>query len=101
MRNENWIITKWARHSWDDSEDRQEINDANENIRKYGNSKTKENLKKYPYEFRCLNDDYEIIFYGLSDDDSSFEALDDFGAPAYGCTDIQYKNLNNGKWESL
>ena len=55
--------------------------------------------KKCIYPFRLLDDDGEVYYYGRSSNSSSFSALDNFGMPNDGCTDIQY--LENGKWESL
>lgn len=59
--------------------------------------------KKGLFKFRLLDDDGEIYFYGYStscDDKNAFEPLDFYGA-AYGCTEIQYKNPENGNYETL
>lgn len=59
-----------------------------------------ENLKeKCVHKFRCLDDDGEWYFRGVSTSDSSFAPLDSVGA-AYGCTMIEYMN-KNGEWELL
>jgi len=54
---------------------------------------------KLSYRFRLLDDDGEIYYEGLSDNDSDFSPLDDFGEPDAGCTEIQY--FNAGIWEVL
>jgi hypothetical protein len=51
-----------------------------------------------PYQFRILDGDKEVYFYGLSDDNSSFDPLDNLGT-AFGCTSIEY--LENGEWKEL
>lgn len=59
-----------------------------------------ENLKtKCVHKFRCLDDDGEWYFRGVSTNDSSFAPLDSIGA-VYGCTMIEYMN-KNGEWELL
>lgn len=51
-------------------------------------------------EFRMLDDDENIYYYGrIFGDYDGFEPLDDFGMPHSGCVDIQYKE--DGKWNSL
>ena len=52
------------------------------------------------FKFRLLDDDGIVYFYGRCTSDSSFAPLDNYGS-AYGCTDIQYKNLATGVYESL
>ena len=52
------------------------------------------------HKFRMLDDDGMLYYEGCSDDDSSFDPLDDFGTPNAGCTEIQYKNIT-GKWSTL
>jgi len=63
-----------------------------------------ETFKKLPhYEFRMLDGDGIVPYYGISTNNNTqeaFEPLDDFGAPNAGCTDIQYKN-DLGEWENL
>lgn len=57
-----------------------------------------------PYEFRMLDGDDEIYYYGLSNDNDSEEAfspLDDFGLGNAGCTEIQYYNEKTKEWEPL
>ena len=58
---------------------------------------------KLPFKFRMLDDDGEIYFEGLSDDNRTedlFAPLDDFGMPSYGCTEIQYWNDKTKNWET-
>lgn len=59
--------------------------------------------KKGLFKFRLLDDDGEIYFYGYSsscDDEDAFAPLDYYGE-AYGCTEIQYKNMETGEYETL
>jgi hypothetical protein len=51
--------------------------------------------------FRMLDADGNLIYEGLSDNNSSFDPLDDFGQPNWGCTTIQYLNPKTKKWEPL
>ena len=55
------------------------------------------------YDFRLLDDDGEIYAYGKSTDNSTLSAfapLDKY-MDIYGCAEIQYKNQNTGKYETL
>lgn len=52
------------------------------------------------YVFRLLDDDGEVLYYGLSNDPSSFDAQDDYGAYA-GSTATQYFNHITSEWETL
>lgn len=55
-----------------------------------------------PFKFRMKDDDGEIYYWGLSDDNNSEEAfapLYDLGEPDAGCTSIEY--YNNKVWEVL
>jgi hypothetical protein len=54
-----------------------------------------------PHKFLMLDDDKELYFEGLSNDDSSFDPLDDFGMPNYGCTDIKYFDTKTNSYQSL
>lgn len=49
--------------------------------------------------FRLLDDDRNVYYEGRSDDASSFEPLECFGAPNAGCTTIQYRE--RGRWTDL
>ncbi len=53
-----------------------------------------------PHKFRCLDDEGNIYFGGVSNNDSSFAPMDDYGAD-YGVTSIEYKNTTTGIWEQL
>ena len=66
-----------------------------------------ETIKKHPSveRFRLLDDDGEIYAYGLFIDFTygetvhGFEPLDDWGAPNYGATSIEYKEeKGDGEW---
>ena len=48
------------------------------------------------FRMLCAGD---IIYSGRSDDSSSFDPLDNFGQPNYGCDTLEY--LEDGKWKSL
>ena len=54
-----------------------------------------------PHKFLMLDDDKELYFEGVSNDDSSFDPLDDFGMPDYGCTDIKYFDTTTNSYQSL
>jgi len=67
-------------------------------------SKISEIEAEMPFRFRMLDDDDELYYIGYSSDNetiNAFDALDDFGIPNAGCTEIQYFNQNNGQWEVL
>lgn len=61
--------------------------------------------------FRMYDDDGELVyegrFIGDSEGDDGFGPLDDFGAPNYGCTSIQYYRGSHTElvtiedWETL
>lgn len=53
---------------------------------------------RYKFEFRLVDADGEVYFYGRTNDNSSFAPLDDWG-DHFGATSIEY--LNNGVWEEL
>lgn len=57
-------------------------------------------LRRLGHKFRVLDDDGNVYFEGYSADDSSFEPLD-YTRGSYGTTEIQYRNAETGKWESL
>lgn len=52
------------------------------------------------HDFRLLDDDGEIYAYGKSTNADSFAPLDRYMYD-YGCTEIQYKNKQTGKYETL
>ena len=56
--------------------------------------------KDMPHNFRCKDDDGQIYFGGVTNNDSSFAPMDDF-QDSYGVTSIEYKNKTTGKWEQL
>lgn len=72
---------------------------------------TADEIQQHPNadEFRVLDDDGEVYWYGyfvdlasVNDDvqPDGFEPLDDYGR-SYGCTEIHYKCKDGGKWEQL
>lgn len=58
------------------------------------------NYKGGKHKFRLLDDDGEIYFYGFSDNNSSFRPLD-WAMPQWGCTEIQYRNEQTKRYETL
>lgn len=52
------------------------------------------------YRFRLLDDDGVIYAYGCSADNSSFAPLD-WAESVWGCTCIEYYDLETGEWEPL
>lgn len=71
-------------------------------------SLSKDEIVTHParQRFRMLDDDgevyYEGFFVDLSDENSGFEPLDDFGMPNAGCTEIQYwESGKGGGWKTL
>lgn len=55
------------------------------------------------HEFRLLDDDEIVYYYGRCtscDDEAAFAPLDDFGMPNDGATMIEYKTAD-GSWEVL
>lgn len=80
-----FFITKWCKSITDDKKDWY--------INK-GRSR-----KLYPYTFRLLDDDGCIYGYGVSINED-FEPLDNY-RDIYGCTEIQYKNKETGKYKTL
>jgi hypothetical protein len=61
----------------------------------------KENHDKLIHKFRMLDDDNNVYYHGLSNNDSSFSPLDNFGQPNAGCSYIQYQNPITKVWETL
>lgn len=56
------------------------------------------------HKFRMLDDDGNIYYYGESNDNESeraFAPLDYFGEPNAGCSIIEYKDEETGKYEML
>lgn len=52
------------------------------------------------FDFRLLDDDSIVYAYGKCTSNSSFAPLDRY-MYVYGCSDIQYKNKETGRYESL
>jgi len=55
---------------------------------------------KAKHHFKLFDDDGVLYLEGVSGNSSSFEPLD-WAMAMYGCTEIQYKNNDTGKWETL
>jgi hypothetical protein len=53
-----------------------------------------------PYRFRLLDDDGVLCLEGVASR-VEFDPLDDYGMPAFGCTEIQFFNPSNNEWEVL
>lgn len=61
---------------------------------------TEEKARKVKmYKFRIKDSDGTTYYDGLSDDDSSFDPLDDFASPNDGASSIFY--MVKGKWQEL
>ena len=58
------------------------------------------NYKGGKNKFRLKDDDSEIYYYGVSDDDSDFMPLD-WAMPRFGCTIIEYRNEKTKEYEVL
>ena len=94
-----FCITKWCKTITDSGED-----EYTGRLQKMKN-RLLERDGKIPtlYDFRLLDDDGEVYAYGKSTDNSSegaFAPLDRY-MYEYGCTEIQYKNIETGKYETL
>ena len=94
-----YCITKWCKSITDSGKD--EYTGRAENLKK----NCLEQYGEIPplYKFRLLDDDGTIMAYGLSTDcdtEAAFAPLDRYEG-AYGCTCIEYKNTETGKWEEL
>lgn len=91
-----YCITKWSRN----------ITDSKKDVYTHRLPRMKQKLEeKYGsvpvlYTFRLLDDDGIVYAYGKSTSDSSFAPLDRY-MPDYGCTSIEYKNPETGKYEML
>ena len=91
-----YCITKWCKAITDTGKDEytNRLPDMKDRLKsKYGSVPEL-------HDFRLLDDDGEIYAYGKSTNDSSFAPLDRYMYD-YGCTEIQYKNKNTGKYETL
>lgn len=91
-----YCITKWTKHITDDGLDK--YTGRAKLLRQRLAEKGQASAPLYP--FRLLDDDGVIYAYGLSTDPDTFAPLDRY-EPAYGCTTIQYKNPDTGRYETL
>lgn len=80
----DWNITKWCKSITDSGKDEY----------------TKRNTEGMTENFRLLDDDGVIYAYGKAKEGIDFEPLD-YYMYSYGCTEIQYKNKETGKYETL
>lgn len=78
-----WNITKWCKTITDSEKDEY----------------TGRDVSGCPFKFRLLDDDREVYAYGKASEET-FAPLDAYKY-VYGCTEIQYKNLITGKYETL
>lgn len=76
-------ITKWCKSITDDGKDHK-VCDKPEGM---------------DFKFRLLDDDSIVYAYGYSDKEN-FAPLNKYQGD-YGCTEIQYKNREYDKWETL
>lgn len=93
-----YCITKWTKAITDSGKDEYtgRLAKMKENFANiYGKPITNDNL----HDFRLLDDDGEVYAYGKSTTES-FAPLDKY-CDWYGCTEIQYKNKQTGKYETL
>ena len=80
----DWNITKWCKSITDDGKD----------------FYTGRDTKGMTESFRLLDDDGVVYAYGKAKPNIDFEPLDAY-MYSYGCTEIQYKNKETGKYETL
>ena len=80
----DWNITKWCKSITDSGKDEQ----------------THRDTKGMTESFRLLDDDGTIYAYGKAKEGVDFEPLD-YYMYSYGCTEIQYKNKETKKQETL
>lgn len=91
-----YCITKWCKS----------ITDSQKDVYTHRLALMKQKLKeKYGsvpvlYKFRLLDDDGIVYAYGMSSVPDTFAPLDRYEYD-YGCTEIQYKNLETGQYETL
>ena len=78
-----WNITKWCKTITDSGKDEY----------------THRDVSGCDYSFRLLDDDGVIYAYGKANEET-FDPLDAY-MYSYGVTEIQYKNPETGKYETL
>ena len=69
----------------------------------YGTARTSEVSELMIHKFRIYDDDGELYLEGVASNQSyenAFEPLD-WAMSMYGATEIKYKSLKTGKWETL
>ncbi len=80
---EKWSITKWCKAITDSGKDEY----------------THRDVSGCEHSFRLLDDDGEVYAYGKANT-ITFAPLDRY-MYVYGCTEIQHKNKETGKYETL
>jgi len=80
---EKWNITKWCKAITDSGKDEY----------------THRDVSGCEHSFRLLDDDGEVYAYGKANA-ITFAPLNRY-MYVYGCTEIQYKNKETGKYETL
>lgn len=94
-----YCITKWCKTITDSGKDEYTGRLAKMKDKLLQNEGRIPNL----YSFRLLDDDGEVYAYGKSthnNDEAAFAPLDRYMYD-YGCTEIQYKNPETGRYETL
>lgn len=91
-----YCITKWTKHITDSGKD--EYTGRLQRMRERLADVAQASVALY--DFRLLDDDGTIYAYGKSTERDSFAPLDRY-APAYGCTEIQYRDPATGKYVQL
>ncbi len=66
----------------------------------YTKNQVEDMIPKMIHHFRVKDDDGTTYFWGVSSNPESFAPLDLVGVD-YGCTSIEYKNPETGKYETL
>lgn len=66
----------------------------------YSQEQIEKMLPRMIHKFRVKDDDGVTYFWGVCSDPNSFAPLDIVGAE-YGCTTIEYKNPDTGRYEPL
>jgi hypothetical protein len=93
-----YCITKWTKHITDSGKD--EYTGRFKHMQRRLTDEYGWNGTPYTvYDFRLLDDDGIIYAYGKSDR-MSFDPLDKY-EPLYGCTEIQYRDPESGKYRPL
>lgn len=93
-----FTITKWCKSITDSGKD-EYTGRKPKLIARWQKANNTDEIPKL-YKFRLLDDDGIIYAYGLNTRPNSFAPLD-YYENAYGCTEIQYRDEDTTKWETL